>query len=271
MPKKGQYADGHEHEDVVEYRQQQFLPEWQRIQNRMESWITADTGILPEYGPKMPGPRVIAWFHDEFIFYANDRRKKGWHYKDAPAKPYTKGDGASLVIADFVSADFGWLRFLDGKQSARRILRPGKGKDGYFSNDDILEQAKEAVRILWEFYPQYEHVFIYDNTSTHLKRGDGALSAPKMPKGTPKAGENWGVEITKCDPITGNICYKTDGKPEKIKIHMVDACFSDGTPQPLYFRAGHPSASVFKGMAKILEERGIGDMSKVRAECKGFK
>jgi hypothetical protein len=271
MPKKGQYTDGHKHEDVVYYRQQQFLPEWRRIQNRMECWITADTLPELEYGPKMPGLHVIAWFHDESIFYANDRRKKGWYHKDTPAKPYTKGEGASLMIADFVSADFGWLRSPDGKKSARRIMRPGKAKDGYFSNDDILEQAEEAIRILWEFYPQYEHVFIYDNASTHLKRGDGALSARKMPKATPKVGENWGVEVTKRDPISGKICYKADGKPEKIKIPMVDACFSDGTPQPLYFPKGHPRAGVFMGMAKILEERGFGDMSKVRAECKGFK
>ena len=268
-PKKGQYADGHEREDVVYYRQQQFLPEWRRIQNRMECWVTADA--LPEYGPKMPGLRVITWFHNESIFYANDRRKKGWYHKDAPAKPYAKGEGASLMIADFVSADFGWLRSPDGKQSARRIMRPGKAKDGYFSNDDILEQAEEAIRILREFYPQYEHVLIYDNASTHLKRGDGALSARKMPKGTPKAGENWGVEVTKRDPVSGKICYKADGKPEKIKIRMADAHFSDGMPQPLYFPVGHPRAGVFKGMAKILEERGFGDMSKVRAECKGFK
>jgi hypothetical protein len=112
-PKKGQYADGHEREDVVYYRQQQFLPEWRRIQNRMESWVAAD--VLPEYGPKMPGLRVIAWFHDETIFYANDRRKKGWYHKDAPAKPYAKGEGASFMVADYVSADFGWLRSPDGQ------------------------------------------------------------------------------------------------------------------------------------------------------------
>jgi len=99
-PKKGQYADGHEREDVIYYLQQQFLPEWRRIQNRMECWVAAD--VLPEYGPKMPGLRVIAWFHDETIFYADDRRKKGCYHKDAPAKPYAKGEadfpGEEVVI-----------------------------------------------------------------------------------------------------------------------------------------------------------------------------
>src|ERR1700678_1379093 len=74
-------------------------------------------------------------------------------------------------------------------------MRPGKGKAGYFSNNDILEQAEEALRILREFYPGYEHVLIYDNASTHLKRGDGALSAHKMPRERQKQGRTGGLKL----------------------------------------------------------------------------
>ena len=49
---------------------------------------------------------------------------------------------------------------------------------------------------------------------------------------------------------------------------MSDACFADGTPQPLYFPEGHKHAGIFKGTAKILEERGFADKSIIRAECK---
>ena len=164
------------------------------------------------------------------------------------------------MIADYVSANFGWLRSPDGKCSARQVMKPGKNKDGYFSNDDICEQALEAVSIVHECWPQYEHVLIYDNAS-NLKRADNALSARKMPKNIPKPGCNWGIEVTKCDPVTGKICYKSDGSYEKVKIHMSDACFADGTPQPLYFPEGHEHAGVFKGTAKILEERGFADTS----------
>lgn len=141
---KGQYADGHEREDVVFYCDQIFLPQWRRISERMVNWADG----LPEYRPPIPGHHVIAWFHDESIFYANVRRKKGWYYKDMVAKPYTKGEGASIMIADFASADFGWLRLPDGKQSAQRIMKPGKNWDGYFSSDNIQEQAGEAMHIL---------------------------------------------------------------------------------------------------------------------------
>ena len=52
---------------------------------------------------------------------------------------------------------------------------------------------------------------------------------------------------------------------------MADGYFTDGTLQTLYFPDGHPRAGVFKGMARILEEWGWGDMSKVWAECDHIK
>ena len=51
-PKKGQYVDGHEREDVVQYRELHFLPEWHALKNQMHNW-TADN--LPEFGPQVPG------------------------------------------------------------------------------------------------------------------------------------------------------------------------------------------------------------------------
>ena len=217
------------------------------------------------------GRRVITWFHDESIFYVHDRRKKGWYHKDATAKPYTKGEGSSLMVADFVSADFGWLRSPDGKRSARRLFKPGKNRDGYFTNQDIQEQAQDAMDIVLELYLQFDHVFVYDNATTHLKRAEDALSARQMPKNIPKEGTNWGIEVTKRDPTTGKPICKPDGSSEKIKIRMKDGQLPSGEPQSFYFPEGHPWPGVFKGMALILEERGFGDMSKTRAECKGFK
>lgn len=108
--------------------------------------------------------------------------------------------------------------------------------------------------ILMEYYPQYDHVFIYDNTTTHLKRADDALSVQRMPKNTLKPGTNWGVEVTKRDPSTGKPICKPDGKPEKMKIRMRNTHLPNGEPQQLYFPAGHPCEGVFKGMAVLLQE-----------------
>ena len=68
--------------------------------------------------------------------------------------------------------------------------------------------------------------------------------------------------------------FLADGSIAKTKIAMQDGCFENGDPQPLYFPPDHPNVNlrgIFKGMAVILEERGFGDVSRLRAECKGFK
>ena len=146
---KGQYTDGHEREDVVTYRNKVFIPKWQEFMYQMATWDKD----LKEHLPSEEGRRVIAWFHDESVFYAHDCRKKGWYHKDASAKPYAKGEGTSLMVADFVSADFGWLTSPDGSRSARRLFRPGANRDGYFTNEQIIEQVDEAIDILQEYYP----------------------------------------------------------------------------------------------------------------------
>jgi hypothetical protein len=125
-----------------------------------------------------------------------------------------------------------------------------------------------------DVYPEFDHVLIYDNVTTHLKRAEDALSARKMLKNIPKSGMNWGIEVTKRNPITGKPVHHPDGSLEKIKILMQDGCFENGEPQSLYFLMDHPNEDLrgkFKGMAMILQERGFEDMSNVRAECKGFK
>jgi hypothetical protein len=66
---KGQYVNGHEREDVVLYRRKVFLPKWKNFMDRMATWDKE----LNEYLPSGDEKRIIAWFHDESVFYAHDR------------------------------------------------------------------------------------------------------------------------------------------------------------------------------------------------------
>ncbi|KAE9403400.1 hypothetical protein BT96DRAFT_1080589 [Gymnopus androsaceus JB14] len=174
------------------------------------------------------------------------------------------------MVADFVSADYGWLHSKDGKESARVVFCPGKNCDGYFDNNDILTQSWKALDILTHDYPDEDHVLVFDNATTHLKRAEDALSARKMPKFTPKVGMNWGIEVTmKRDD--GTIVYDDKGKPKKTKIHMRNGKFANATIQEFYYPEGHERAGVFKGMAQILVEQGYTNAPKLRAECAQFR
>jgi hypothetical protein len=182
----------------------------------MENW-TSDNE--KEHGPCPNGKIVKPWHHNEAIFYANDWTRRGWYHKDGPAKPYTKGEGASLMVGEFVCTKFGWLQPPDGRKTAQIIMKLGKNRDGYMTAEDISTQAEVAMDILTEFYPEYEHIFIYDNAPTHLKCPEGSLSACRMPKNIPKDGHNWGIEVMKRNN-NGKAVYLPDGLTVKEKIKM---------------------------------------------------
>ena len=135
--------------------------------------------------------------------------------------------------------------------------------------EDISAQAEIAMDILMEFYPEYEHVFIYDNALIHLKCPEGSLSACHISKNILKDGHNWGIEVTKRND-KGKAVYLLDGSTVKEKIKMRDTKFN-GSPQPLYFLEGHACTGVFKGMAVILEEDGLIEEAKLHADSQGFQ
>ncbi|THU86019.1 hypothetical protein K435DRAFT_923964 [Dendrothele bispora CBS 962.96] len=263
---KGQYVDGHERADVVWEREKVFIPRAQAVRSQMKVF-DKDGNELNTGGVMQNGKRVVLWFHDESIFYAHDRRRRAWYHKDGPIKPYKKGEGVSLMIADFVSTDFGWLKGPVSGCSARRIFRPGKNRDGYFTNKEVLQQAQDAIDILPEFGPDIKHIFIYNNATTHKKRANDALSARHMPKTKPTLYKK-GLHAGQMRPnfLVEKSIHDNSGKvTSKTQVQMTGARYKDGAPQSLYFTEG-PDAGLFKGMETILMERGY-DVSKKKAQC----
>ena len=77
--KKGVYMDGHERPDVVEYRNNMFLPLMVSFERRMVQWKPEGPGLVcvkPGLGPGEK--RIIAVFQDESCFHANDNKQNAW-------------------------------------------------------------------------------------------------------------------------------------------------------------------------------------------------
>ncbi|KAG2055339.1 hypothetical protein BDR06DRAFT_981939 [Suillus hirtellus] len=201
---------------------------WYEIDLKTQKWSSVDT---------------VVWFHDESMFYANDQHKK--------STPQPKGEGSFLMVADFVSADYGWLQVK-------------KGRDGYFSNNDTLHHAKKAMAILEKDYPDDDHIFVFDNATTHLQRVDDELSAHNMPKGC----KVWGVSTPVRD-IRGKQVCGPDGKILMYKVCIANGILNDGSQQELYWQDCHPNTGMFEGIARILEEHGF-DVSMLKAQCENF-
>ena len=110
---------------------------------------------------------LVIWFHDECIFYAHDWCIIHWVHSSETAKPYAKGEGQSLMVANFVSANYGFLSSAEGAESACIEIKPGKNRNGYFSNDDLLMQVQDAIDLVCKLYPNNNHAFIFDNAHSH--------------------------------------------------------------------------------------------------------
>jgi hypothetical protein len=77
--KKGVYMDGHERPDVVEYRNDMFLPLMASFERHMAKWGPEGPGLVrvdPELRPDER--RIIAVFQDESCFHANEYKQTVW-------------------------------------------------------------------------------------------------------------------------------------------------------------------------------------------------
>jgi hypothetical protein len=81
---------------------------------------------------------MVVWFHNKSTFYAYDHHLQHWFYKTEGPKPWPKGEGISLMVAYFVSADYSYLQSPDITKTACVLFKAGKGHDGYYTNKCII-------------------------------------------------------------------------------------------------------------------------------------
>ncbi|KAF8220159.1 hypothetical protein L208DRAFT_1127784, partial [Tricholoma matsutake] len=229
----GMYIDGHEHEDVVAYREC-FIKRWKGYEHRMTTYDNSgNIDKIPVGFQVADGHfKLILVTHDESTFYKNDWRQNYWLFKGDKATPQKKGEGVSLMVSDFLTLE--WGRLTHGDEKAQIIFKAGKNRDGYFTADDLIKQVDNTINIFEGQTNGFATgLFLFDNAPSHQKRANDVLSARKMPK-NPNNG--W----THCK----------DG------ARMRNATFADGQTQELYYPHDHPTmAGWFKGMEEIIKER----------------
>jgi len=102
--KKDIYKDGHEHADVIEYRQNDFFPTLKALERRIVHMklIQTNSGqelliIFPEN--LLP---IVLVVYDESTLNANDRRSKIW-IKDDNILLKKKSCGKGIMVSDFLT------------------------------------------------------------------------------------------------------------------------------------------------------------------------
>ena len=80
------------------------------------------------------------------------------------------------MVSDFVNDVSGFVR--DGSNMARLLLETNK--DGYFTNDHLLNQVKKTIDIFEDIHPSCRGIFLFDNAPSHKKVADDSLNVDKM-------------------------------------------------------------------------------------------
>ena len=243
-PRKGIFVDGHERDDVVEYRSI-FLRRMCKIgflhpsnAPTADSKSSIPTDIEPPSIEQCSKTVVIC--HDESTFCSNEDQSFMWGTKDQKMiKPKSKGSG--IMVSDFIDEFGGFLALSSTEYETAKLLNPrisnpyarefleyGENKEGYWTRDKFIAQMKKALVIAEFKYPKssgWRHVWIFDHSSCHSAMADDSLDVNHM-----------------------NV------KPGGKQRIMHDTAYN-GRIQKMYITIR--GEKVAKGMKNVLEERGV--------------
>ena len=131
-----------------------------------------------------------------------------------------KSMGSAIMVSDFIDEQIGYLA--NTHQEAREYLENGVNKEGFWNNDRFMKQVQKTVTIFESVHPEYQGVFIFDNSPNHTKMPEDALN----------------VNVMNVNP---------GGNQPKLRNTTWE-----GKEQEMTFPDGRP-----KGMRLVLLERGI--------------
>lgn len=173
--RKGVYNDGHEREDVKNYRNMVFLPYMAMVKPYMLEWDEKLNLITKEIASNIR-PMVLVT-HDECTFNSNDGRHYIW-INEEHTPLHKKGRGQGLHVSDFLTPI---ARLGDGRVCT--ILKCGGTI--WWNGETMLEQiTSKAIPEFEKAYPGCQALFAFDNAKNHQKFADDALRASEMNLGS---------------------------------------------------------------------------------------
>ena len=141
-----------------------------------------------------------------------------------------------------------------GKLCSFTWIQPGVNYEGWWVGEDVVEQMEEVLVIFEFLHPNVKGIFTFDNSTNHGVYPPGALRVSggcgKGPGGVNAPGNSSGKHAAKPIPKMKDGWFFAGGKKQVQNMHQ-----EDGT---------------FKGMAAILQERGI-NAAAIRVRCTGKK
>lgn len=135
--KKGLYFDGHERPDVVEDRQNRFLPAMAGHRYRIVEYVVGnvDVEVTKDYPGLCVLRRLVLCPHDEMTAQCNDGPTKSW-VLEGKQPLRKKGVGRGLHRSDVICSTFGHIT------DAGVQIEYGKNYDGYWDGTMFMKQVR---------------------------------------------------------------------------------------------------------------------------------
>jgi hypothetical protein len=172
---KSYFVDGHQRKDVIDYRQDYYLPKLAELSKRI---IHTEPNKVEQQQfltvPSSDRPIVIV-NHDESVFYTKDEQQRSWHCKGMPKPMKQKSTGAGIMVSAYINEiQAGVLRVDDDdtalkKEDDAALQYLEIGKDQYWKSDLMVAQLKETIRIFKSRFPYAVPLFIFDWSPNHTK------------------------------------------------------------------------------------------------------
>ena len=164
---KGYYTDGHNREDVTDYRDNVFLPLMVEYERRMNDYEGEDMETIIPPNLEVNEKKVVLITHDESTFYCCEGKSIMW-MENGKNKLLPKTNGASLMVSGFCCDCHGF--FSQGEIKSFQLFEAGKNRDGWFTNKDLVEQFENLVPTIKSLHSDCDLVIAFDNSMTHHVR-----------------------------------------------------------------------------------------------------
>ena len=137
--KKSLYYDGHERPDVVQYRQEIFLPAMDQHRRRLVEFVVGDVEKELQKTPdNYVETRLVLVPHDEMTVQQNDGRKQSWVLNSEHALK-NKGVGRGIHLSGIICATKGYI------EEAGQTLEYGKNYEGYWTGELFVKQVSAFI------------------------------------------------------------------------------------------------------------------------------
>ncbi|KAJ7865737.1 hypothetical protein B0H14DRAFT_3442767 [Mycena olivaceomarginata] len=175
--KKSLYYDGHERPDVVDDRQNRFLPAMAQHRHRLVEYKVGDVDVELDkvYDGKYVLRRLVLAPHDEMTAQCNDGPTKSWVLEgEQPLRK--KGVGRGLHRSDVICSTVGYI--LDAGEE----LEYGKSYEGYWDGTKFMVQLKNKIIPAFEAThgPGYQMLLMVDHSQGHCMYRLDALLVSRM-------------------------------------------------------------------------------------------